>query len=405
MTQLGCISPYVPYEGIDHAGGEYLLRYLDEVHKASWKITLIRPKNRESIECRPLAPHWLTVILSPDEQHVGKSKRVWRIFRTGVTATPSWKWWDRINDSGLAALSSSTIIDLQWSQSILLAPMIRSKYPNKPIVGTAHDIMAQSVERARASSDFWTRARARLAHRAVKYSEIGSMNACDLLYVFKAEDKTSLLGQGVSTRVRTTPPHTRLPSAGPVPDPKSQLMVFTAAFWRSENSESARWFMQGVWPDVAQRCPAARVRFAGSRPPIWLMNTASDRVEVTGYLPDLDDAYRGAAIVIAPLVRGAGIKFGVVQAIALGYPIVGTSVAAEGTGSLIGREAVDIHDDPNDFAEAIVATLQDLEARIGQAQVIMHIARDRLNFSRLIQEQIHDYSKLIGERKVSRRVV
>ena len=152
--------------------------------------------------------------------------------------------------------------------------------------------------------------------------------------------------------------------------------------------------MQRVWPDVARRCPAARVRFAGSRPPGWLLSIASERVEVTGYLPVLTEAYRGAAMVIAPLVRGAGIKFKVVEAIALGYPIVGTSVAAEGIGSLVGREAVDIHDDPIDFAEAIVATLQDLDARIGQSQAIMSIARDRLDFSHLIQEQIQDYNKL-----------
>lgn len=398
MTQLGCVSPYVPYEGIDHAGGEYLLRYLDEVHRAGWEITLICPANRESIECKPLAPDWLTVILSPDEQHVGKFLKVWRIFRTGVTATPSWKWWDRISDRSLAALSSSTIIDLHWSQSIFLAPVIRSKYPRKPIVGTAYDIMVQSVERARASSYFKTSARARLAHRAVKYSEIASMNACDLLYVFKAEDRTSLLDQGVSTHVRTTPPYIMLPSAGPAPDPKSQLIVFTGAFWRPENSESAQWFMKRVWPVVARCCPGARVRFAGSRPPGWLLSTASDRVEVTGYLPDLIEAYRGAAMVIAPLVRGAGIKFKVIQAIGLGYPVVGTSVAAEGIASLIGCEAVDIHDDPIDFAEAIVATLQDLDARICQSQIIMNIARDRLNFSYLIQKQIQDYSKLIPAR-------
>ena len=395
MRQLCCISPYVPYEGIDHAGGEYLLRYLTEVHIAGWGITLICPENRESIECGPLAPGWLTVILSPNEQHVGKLLRVWRVIRTGVTATPSRKWWDRINDRGLAALSSSTIIDLQWSQSIFLAPVIRSKYPGTPIVGTAYDIMAQSVERARASSYFKTSVRARLAHRAVECSEITSMNACDLLYVFKAEDRTSLLEHGVSTHVRTTPPYVMLPSAGPEPDPKSQLIVFTGAFWRPENSESAQWFMQRVWPDVARGCPAARVRFAGSRPPGWLLGTASERVEVTGYLPELLDAYKGAAMVIAPLVRGAGIKFKVVQAIALGFPVVGTSVAAEGIASLIGREAVDTHDDPTDFAEAIVATLQDIDARIVQSQIIMNIARVRLDFSNLMQKQIQEYSNLI----------
>jgi glycosyltransferase involved in cell wall biosynthesis len=398
MTHLGCLSPYLPYEGIDHAGGEYLLRYLDEVHKAGWEITLICPENLENIEAGPKAPDWLTVILGPDERHVGKLLRLWRLFRTGLISTPSWKWWDRIDDGVLAALSSSTVIDLQWGQSILLAPSMRLRYPDKPIVGTAHDIMTQSVERARSSSRFKARARARLAHRAVKHGEFAAMNACDLLYVFKLEDRESLLDQGVSADVRTTPPFTTQTSAAPAPDPKSQLIVFTGAFWRSENSESAQWFMQRVWPDVARRCPAARVRFAGSRPPGWLMSIASERVEVTGYLPVLTEAYRGAAMVIAPLVRGAGIKFKVVQAIALGYPIVGTSVAAEGIGSLVGREAVDIHDDPIDFAKAVVATLQDLDARIGQSQDIMNIARDRLDFSHLIQEQIQDYNKLITGR-------
>jgi glycosyltransferase involved in cell wall biosynthesis len=216
-----------------------------------------------------------------------------------------------------------------------------------------------------------------------------------MVYVFKSEDQASLLDLGVSVDVRTTPPYIDMPAVPPTPDPQSKLIVFTGAFWRAENSEGAQWFMERVWPYLVRRCPEVRVRFAGSRPPEWLTGISSDRVEVTGYLPDLTEAYRGAAMAIAPLVRGAGLKFKVVQAVALGYPIVGTSVAAEGIASLFGREAVDVNDDPVDFAEAIIASLQHLDVRIGQSRVIMNSARGRLNFSHDIQEQIQNYNKLI----------
>ena len=396
MSRLACLSPFLPHEGIDHAGGEYLLRYLEEFRKAGWEISLICPGNRQNKDLISRAPDWLTVILSPDEEGVGRFLRYWRILRTGLESTPSWRWWDDINDSASAALTSSAVIDLQWSQSIILAPPFRLRYPDKIIVGTAHDILAQSLDRARSSSRFRTRLRARLTHRIIQRNEVRAMNTCDAVYVFKSEDQASLLDLGVSVDVRTTPPYIDMPAVPPTPDPQSKLIVFTGAFWRSENSEGAQWFMERVWPYLVRRCPDVRVRFAGSRPPEWLAGISSDRVEVTGYLPDLTEAYRGAAMVIAPLLRGAGLKFKVVQAVALGYPIVGTSVAAEGIASLFGREAVDVNDDPVDFAEAIIASLQHLDVRIGQSRVIMNGARGRLNFSHDIQEQIQNYNKLIG---------
>jgi len=339
----------------------------------------------------------LTIILTPDERREGQLLRYWQILRNGIASTPGSKWWERINDSAVDVLKTSAIIDLQWSQSILLAPLLRSKYPGKPIVGTAHDILGQSLDRALDSSHLKTRIRARLTRHRVRRNEVAAMKACDLLYVFKSDDQASLLDYGVSTRVRTTPPYTSFPDAAPSPDPQSQLIVFTGAFWRSENSEGAQWFIEHVWPNVTQECPAARVRFAGSRPPEWLMNMASEKVEVTGYLPDLNDSYRGAAMVIAPLVRGAGLKFKVVQAIVLGYPVVGTSVAAEGINSLLGCDAVDVNDDPIDFSRAVIATLRDLDARIDQSRVTMNIARGQLDFPRHIQQQIRDYNNLITQ--------
>ena len=56
----------------------------------------------------------------------------------------------------------------------------------------------------------------------------------------------------------------------------------------------------------------------------------AEGVVATGYVADLKTVYSGCTIAVAPLLRGAGVKFKVPQALAYGLPIVTTTVGVEG---------------------------------------------------------------------------
>src|SRR5689334_18760266 len=58
-------APYVPFEGIPHAGGAYLLRHLEEMHARGHRISLIAPGTPEQLVHVSAAPDWLRLLPGP----------------------------------------------------------------------------------------------------------------------------------------------------------------------------------------------------------------------------------------------------------------------------------------------------------------------------------------------------
>jgi glycosyltransferase involved in cell wall biosynthesis len=62
-------------------------------------------------------------------------------------------------------------------------------------------------------------------------------------------------------------------------------------------------------------------------------------VEVTGDVDDIRSQLERAAVYVAPLVSGTGIKNKVLEAMVAGLPVVGTPLALEGIGASAGTVA------------------------------------------------------------------
>src|SRR5439155_24831088 len=113
-----------------------------------------------------------------------------------------------------------------------------------------------------------------------------------------------------------------------------------------------------ILPLVRQRVPEAKFYIVGQNPPQSVKRLASDRVIVTGFVPDMREYVAKATVVVMPLRAGAGTKHRVFQALAMKKPVVCTPVAAEGMALRHGETAM-IADTPETFAEATVALLKD----------------------------------------------
>jgi glycosyltransferase involved in cell wall biosynthesis len=390
--RIVCVSPYLPYPGVDHAGGEYLLHYLDHlVSGRGWDVMLVvpgTPANRSQLARCPF-----NVVLHPADESPGIGRIAARLVDHGAN-TPRPASWLRSLPADLdQVFRSADLLDLHWSESILLAPHLRARYPGVPMVGTAYDVLTQSVTRGRGSTSPIERARALLAARAVAQAETAGIESCDLVLVFNPENEDGLRAMGVTTPVATAPAYVDLdgpngPTAG------SHRMLFTGALWRPENSEAAEWLLEEILPLVRQEIDDVTVRLAGSRPPPSLTDRAGPAVEVTGYLPDLASAYDDVGVVVSPLLRGAGLKFKVLQGMAAGYPVVATSVAAEGIAAVAGHAPAFVVDDPVGFASAIVNVLRHHDAHIAGAQQAAIEVRERVSFDARIAELVETLSRL-----------
>lgn len=141
-------------------------------------------------------------------------------------------------------------------------------------------------------------------------------------------------------------PAARPPADGPT-------LVFTGAMNYLPNREGFEWFLDEVAPRLRQRVPAFRVLVVGKHPPEHLLaRAAPGRLEFTGYVDDVREPMREGDVSIVPLRIGSGTRIKILEAMALGLPVVSTSVGAEGLAVTHGEDIL-IADEPDALADAI----------------------------------------------------
>ncbi len=115
------------------------------------------------------------------------------------------------------------------------------------------------------------------------------------------------------------------------PEPAGTLpCVFIGALDYRANLDGLTWFCRDVWPVVFQQAPASMLRIVGSNPGQAAQRlAAAPGVELVGPVPDVRP-YLTGAVAIAPLRVARGIQNKVLEAMAMGRPVMATPEALEG---------------------------------------------------------------------------
>jgi sugar transferase (PEP-CTERM/EpsH1 system associated) len=150
----------------------------------------------------------------------------------------------------------------------------------------------------------------------------------------------------------------------PVPAPTTQpVLLFTGAMDYLPNVDAVCHFCADILPRVRREIPETRFYIVGLDPaPDVLRLAAMSGVTVTGSVPDVRPYYARAAVCVAPLRIGRGVQNKVLQGMAMGLPVVASSLAARGLEAQPGRH-LEVADDPADFAASLVRLLKGSEER------------------------------------------
>jgi len=117
--------------------------------------------------------------------------------------------------------------------------------------------------------------------------------------------------------------------------------------------------LRDVWPKVHTAVPEARLLVAGRGTDVFA-GSAGASVEVLGEVPSAVDFLRGLSLLLYPVARGSGVKVKVLEAIAVGLPVVTTP---EGTEGIDGADGVVVEHETNRLVAAAVSILGDAEER------------------------------------------
>lgn len=130
-------------------------------------------------------------------------------------------------------------------------------------------------------------------------------------------------------------------------------IIFVGGYQHTPNVDAVFYFVSEIMPLLRKQLPGVRFYAVGSRPPADMQALASEDVIITGFVENLSPLLEKMRVSVAPLRYGAGIKGKIGTAMAVGLPVVATSLAAEGM-SLIDGEHILIADGTEVFADAVI---------------------------------------------------
>lgn len=146
--------------------------------------------------------------------------------------------------------------------------------------------------------------------------------------------------------------------------------VFVGALDYQANIDGLQWFCQEVWPLVRQQRPDAQFIVVGSNPTgaVFRLAEQTAGIQLVGPVPDVRPYLSEAEIVVVPLRVARGIQNKVLEALAMGKPVVASPQALEGLALQVGREAELAHH-PSQWAEKLLQLWADPFRRttLGQA--------------------------------------
>ena len=219
-----------------------------------------------------------------------------------------------------------------------------------------------------------------------KHWELASLERYDTVIAMSEFDKQAMLADRPGLKVFVVPNGVdcqRIPFT-PAVDPGHEL-IFVASMDSEANHDGAMFFLDRVYPLLLRTHPEATVSFVGRNPrPELASRHEEGRITVTGKVDDVFPYYRTAAVSIVPLRSGGGTRLKILEAMAVGAPVVSTTVGAEGL-EVVPEEHLLIADEPGAFAAAIARLLEDA----GMRQALIRRAREQV-------EQHYDWA-LIAE--------
>jgi glycosyltransferase involved in cell wall biosynthesis len=168
----------------------------------------------------------------------------------------------------------------------------------------------------------------------------------------------------------------------------ARKIIFTGTLWYEPNLDAARWLAEDIFPLIRLDFPDMELSIVGDDPPEEVRNLARrPGISVTGSVEDIHPYLRQALIFAAPIRTGSGTRQKILDAMAMGLPVISTSVGCEGLEVEEG-ENICLAETPEEFREKVRRLVRDREFR-------SHIARGG---RRLVEEK---YSRRAAVEKLA----
>ncbi|MDB6071754.1 MAG: hypothetical protein JWL81_2925 [Verrucomicrobiales bacterium] len=192
--------------------------------------------------------------------------------------------------------------------------------------------------------------------------------------------------------------------ADAAPDARADLptVIFCGAMDYRPNTDALLWFFESIHDQLLKLIPGVRILVVGKNPIDEVKAYASrPGVTVTGSVPDVRPYYRQAWVQMVPLRIGGGTRLKIVESLAIGTPVVSTTIGAQGL-DLVHNENILLADEADSFAAAIARALTDPALRQSIEENGMRTAQDHFGWPAIGARLAGHYDSLISHSSTHR---
>jgi GT2 family glycosyltransferase/glycosyltransferase involved in cell wall biosynthesis len=293
-----------------------------------------------------------------------------------------------------------SLVQLEFTQMGLYA----ADCGNLPTLLVEHDITLDLYAQLRRHRDDWE---TRAQHERWERFERRLWGEVSCVVTMSEKDRAMVEGARAAVALINGVDLERFQPSGEDPEPRR--ILFIGSFAHLPNLLALDFFLREAWPALRARGTVLHV-IAGARHEDYLalyrdrvrVDLASPGIELEGFVSDVREAYRRAALVIAPLAASAGTNIKIMEAMAMGKAVVSTPAGINGLDLSPGEDVV-VAGTGAGMAEAIAALLDDpaRRRRIGQAARV-RAARD-FGWDAIARRQASLYRSLISASSATRR--
>jgi len=172
-------------------------------------------------------------------------------------------------------------------------------------------------------------------------------------------------------------------------------LLFTGTIRYFPNKDAILYFYNQIFPLIKDAVPNVKFYIVGNLPPKKIRRLMSNEdVVVTGRVEDIRPYFARSAVFVCPLRSGSGMQTKILEAMAMGVPVVTTSMAFEALDATAGKDII-IADDAKTFAEKVIMLLKDKELRQNVANSARALVERKYGWSSITKRMDIVYENIL----------
>jgi glycosyltransferase involved in cell wall biosynthesis len=163
---------------------------------------------------------------------------------------------------------------------------------------------------------------------------------------------------------------------------RPDTLIYSGSVTYAPNLDAVTFMTSDILPRIRATRPDVTFTVTGNHRGVPVEHLAGPGVTFAGFVSDIVSTVAGTAVCVVPLRRGGGTRLKILEAMALGTPVVATRKGAEGLDVVDGTHLL-LADDADQFAKAVLTLLESPARARALAENARALIADRYTWLRI----------------------